>query len=127
MNLKPWNLVDPVLMKASQGGAGDKAGRAIGQRRSGRQALSATRSIRADRSRSKSSAAVAPHYSMVIQWSDEDRTFIVTLPEFDNLRTHGDTYEQAVRQGKDLIESCIIWWKKDRRPLPKPAEAALVA
>jgi hypothetical protein len=24
MNLKPWNLVDQVLMKASQGSAGDK-------------------------------------------------------------------------------------------------------
>ena len=28
---------------------------------------------------------MTPHYSMVIQWSDEDQTFVVSLPEFSAL------------------------------------------
>ena len=57
---------------------------------------------------------------MLIQWSDEDECFIVTLPEFDNARTHGDTHEQAVRMGKELIESFFMWYEQDGKPLPDP-------
>jgi predicted RNase H-like HicB family nuclease len=57
---------------------------------------------------------------MVIQWSDEDDCFIVTLPEFDDVKTHGDTYEEAVQMGKELIESCTIWNQHEGKPLPKP-------
>jgi len=59
-------------------------------------------------------------YSMVIQWSSEDDAFIVTLPEFKNALTHGETYERAVKEGKDLIESFIMWYRQDGRPLPEP-------
>jgi predicted RNase H-like HicB family nuclease len=60
----------------------------------------------------------AHHYSMLIRWSDEDKTYIVTLPEFNNAKTHGDTYERAAKMGKELIESFIIWHKQDGEPLP---------
>lgn len=41
-------------------------------------------------------------YRMVIQWSDEDNCFLVALPDFPGQywRTHGDTYEEAVANGK---------------------------
>jgi antitoxin HicB len=61
-----------------------------------------------------------PHYSMVIQWSDEDQAYIVTIPEFPGNLTHGDTYEEAVKQGEDLIESLILWTLQDGKPLPQP-------
>ena len=60
------------------------------------------------------------HYSMIIQWSVEDVCFIVTLPEFDNAKTHGDTYQEAARMGKELIESFFLWYAQDGKPLPKP-------
>jgi len=63
---------------------------------------------------------------MLIQWSDEDRCFIVTLPEFDDAKTHGDTYAEAVKMGQELIESCIMWAKQDGKPLPKPRTLAAV-
>jgi len=59
-------------------------------------------------------------YSMVIEWSDEDRAYIVSIPEFPGHHTHGDTYEEAVRQGHDLIDSLILWAEKDGKPLPPP-------
>ncbi len=57
---------------------------------------------------------------MVIQWSDEDQVYVVTLPEFDHAHTHGETYEKAARQGRLLLESFIIWNEKDEEPLPEP-------
>ena len=57
---------------------------------------------------------------MLIQWSDEDEVYIVTLPEFDNAKTHGETYEKAAKQGRLLIESFIMWNEQDGDPLPEP-------
>lgn len=47
------------------------------------------------------------HYSMHIQWSVEDEAYIVTTPELPGCMTHGITYEEAVRRGKDAIASWI--------------------
>ena len=60
-------------------------------------------------------------YSMLIQWSEEDQAFIVTLPEFDCAKTHGETYAKAVNQGKSLIESFFMWYEQDGKALPEPA------
>lgn len=60
-------------------------------------------------------------YSMEIRWSDEDQTFIVSLPEFGPYaNTHGDTYAAAVRQGRDCLESLIEAYEAEGWPLPKP-------
>ena len=47
------------------------------------------------------------HYSMVIQWDSRDNIFVVRVPELPGCVTHGDTYEEAVKQGEDAIESWI--------------------
>lgn len=57
---------------------------------------------------------------MLIRWSDEDQAYIVMLPEFDNAKTHGSTYEAAARMGGELIESFIMWYRQDGKPLPPP-------
>jgi len=61
-----------------------------------------------------------PHYSMVIQWSDEDQAYVVSVPVFPGNHAHGGTYEEAARQGQDLIESLIMWTQQDGKPLPAP-------
>lgn len=61
-------------------------------------------------------------YSMVIQWSDEDQVFIVSLPEFGPYaNTHGDTYEEAVRNGRECLESLIEAFRADGKVLPEAA------
>ncbi len=61
------------------------------------------------------------HYSMVIEWSDEDQVFVVSLPEWgDLLHTHGETYEEALRRGKELIEALIASRQAHGEPLPEP-------
>lgn len=60
------------------------------------------------------------HYSMVIRWSEEDNAYIVVVPELPGCITHGETYEEALQQGKDAIESWIDANKYWGRPIPKP-------
>jgi antitoxin HicB len=59
-------------------------------------------------------------YSILIEWSEEDQVFIVTLPEFPCNRTHGATYEEAAKNGQEVLELLIETWEKDGRPLPPP-------
>ena len=59
-------------------------------------------------------------YSMIIQWSDEDQAYIVTVPELPGCRTHGETYVEAVQQGQDAIESWIEANQAWGRPIPAP-------
>ena len=61
-------------------------------------------------------------YQMIIQWSNEDNCFLVALPDFPGQywRSHGNTYEEAVVNGKEALESLIISYEADDEPLPKP-------
>ena len=49
----------------------------------------------------------AKHYSMIIEWDPDDKIYVVTVPELPGCITHGHTYEEAVKQGKDAIETWI--------------------
>jgi predicted RNase H-like HicB family nuclease len=64
------------------------------------------------------------HYSMIIEWSDEDQVYIVTVPELPGCKTHGSTYEEAVQQGQDAIESWIMAAIADNDPVPPPKKYA---
>jgi len=65
-----------------------------------------------------------PHYSMVIQWSDEDRTYIVSFPEWEAHgligHTHGDTYDEAVKQGRDVLHMLVTSAREEGESLPTP-------
>ena len=58
---------------------------------------------------------------MEIEWSDEDRVFVVSLPEWGPYaRTHGVTHEDASRAGREVLEMLIRNRKAAGRPLPEP-------
>jgi predicted RNase H-like HicB family nuclease len=63
-------------------------------------------------------------YSMIIQWNDEDNKYIVTVPELLGCKTHGNTYEEAIQQGKDAIESWVMVAHELGRPVPEPNKYA---
>ena len=64
------------------------------------------------------------NYSMLIQWSDEDKIFVVTIPEFVGRVmmpfTHGDSYEDAVQAGQEVIETFLEFWTEDGQSCPEP-------
>ncbi len=61
-------------------------------------------------------------YQMLIQWSLEDNCFLVGFPDFtgQRWRTHGDTYEEAVANGIEALESLIMAYEATNEPLPQP-------
>ena len=60
------------------------------------------------------------HYSMNIQWDEDDHIYVVTVPELPGCQTHGKTYEEAVRQGRDAIATWIDASRELGLPIPAP-------
>ena len=71
------------------------------------------------------------HYSMLVQWSDDDQAYLVTLPEWEgrvfNPITHGDSYEQAVAQGHEALAALVAAARQRNEPLPEPRTVAHTA
>ncbi len=71
------------------------------------------------------------HYSMLIQWSDEDQAFLVRLPDWEGEGrvlgpvTHGDTYNEAVERGQEAFEALIASAYKHQENLPEPKTFAV--
>jgi predicted RNase H-like HicB family nuclease len=62
------------------------------------------------------------HYSMMIQWSEEDQLFWVHLPDFPSqpFVTHGTTYETAARNGQEVLAMIIEEYREAGKMLPEP-------
>ena len=59
------------------------------------------------------------HYSMTIYWSDEDGAYIAHLPAFGSgAKTHGATYEEAAKNGREVLEMLIDSYSKHGDALP---------
>lgn len=62
-------------------------------------------------------------YTIVIHWSDEDQCYVVFLPEFEDVMqpcTHGDTYEEALRNVQEVLDLLIETTLEEGKPLPMP-------
>jgi predicted RNase H-like HicB family nuclease len=57
---------------------------------------------------------------MVVQWSGEDRCYIVTLPAWQNARTHGQTPEDAIRNARDVLALLIDAAIRHGENIPPP-------
>ena len=64
------------------------------------------------------------HYSMVVQWSEEDQAYLVTLPEWEgrvfNPVTHGESYEDAIKQAHEALAALVTSARQHNEPLPNP-------
>jgi predicted RNase H-like HicB family nuclease len=63
-------------------------------------------------------------YSMLIEWSDEDEAYLVTLPEWEERVlgpvTHGNTYEDAVERGREALTALIASARHHNEAFPVP-------
>jgi antitoxin HicB len=66
-------------------------------------------------------------YEMTIAWSDENDCYLVGFPDFpgQKWRTHGETYEMAVRNGVEALESLIMAYEASGELLPEPKTIAV--
>jgi len=64
------------------------------------------------------------HYSMLIEWSEEDQAYLVTLPEWADRvlmpATHGSTYSEAVQHGQEVLEMLANCTVEEGESLPRP-------
>ncbi|MBE9260541.1 MULTISPECIES: type II toxin-antitoxin system HicB family antitoxin [Aphanizomenonaceae] len=62
-------------------------------------------------------------YTIIIQWSKEDECYVVSLPDFTDVMqpcTHGDTYEEALKNAQEVLEMLISSYLEDGQPIPEP-------
>jgi predicted RNase H-like HicB family nuclease len=59
-------------------------------------------------------------YELIIYWSEEDRSFVVEVPELPGCMADGETYEQAVANAQQVIEEWIETARELGRPIPQP-------
>ncbi|MBC6417474.1 MAG: type II toxin-antitoxin system HicB family antitoxin [Prochloron sp. SP5CPC1] len=60
-------------------------------------------------------------YTIIIQWSDEDECYVVSLPEWGEFcHTHGDTPEEALKNAQEVLELLINSELQDNKSLPEP-------
>jgi predicted RNase H-like HicB family nuclease len=69
---------------------------------------------------SATSPVVARDYPFVIQWSDEDEVFIVTVPDLPGCMCHGPTAEAAAREAQVLIPFFLQVMVEAGLPVPRP-------
>jgi antitoxin HicB len=60
---------------------------------------------------------------LVFHWSAQDDCYVVTIPAWQNARTHGATLEEAGKNALDVVTLLIDSAIKHREPIP-PAERA---
>jgi antitoxin HicB len=61
-------------------------------------------------------------YQITIAWSQEDECYLAYLPDFaDEVMqpvSHGDTYQQALQHGLEVMEELILHLQAEGKPLP---------
>jgi len=61
---------------------------------------------------------------MIVPGSEEDRLFLVTIPEFAERVvmpcTHGQTREEAIHNGEETIEMYLEAWEAEGESIPEP-------
>ncbi len=74
-------------------------------------------------------ATPVPHYSIVIEWSEEDQAYVVILPEWADHYAmpvgDGQTYAEALASAQDALATFIQFAQEDGKPLPQPKVFAL--
>lgn len=66
-------------------------------------------------------------YELIIYWSEEDRSFVVEVPELPGCMADGETYEQAVSNAQRVIDEWIETARELGRPIPQPKGRLLYA
>ena len=69
--------------------------------------------------------AAASKYAAVIEWSDLDGVYVVSVPDIPNLHTHGSTREAAATAADEVVALWIAGARETGIPVPSPRFSAL--
>ncbi len=57
-------------------------------------------------------------YTVVLDYSREDAVHLVNVPAFPEVRTHGETIEEAAANAKEAIELAMEMYREEGNGLP---------
>lgn len=63
---------------------------------------------------------MTPHYTINIEWSDEDAAYIATVPQLPGCMADGPTEEVALAEAKSAIQDWLETARAINRPIPLP-------
>jgi len=61
---------------------------------------------------------MSSHYSVIIQWSEEDQAYVATLPEWGGAHIHGESYSEAATRAQEVLIELIEAETAAGRDLP---------
>ena len=59
------------------------------------------------------------HYSIKIEYSDDDECYVATVPELQYCSAHGATPEEALREVKIALAATLKAMKANKIPTPR--------
>ncbi len=59
-------------------------------------------------------------YQLEVTWSEEDRAYVVNVPELPGCMTHGETVEKALQNAYEAIEGYLGSLEARGLPIPTP-------
>jgi len=59
-------------------------------------------------------------YDILVYWSDADDCYLAECPVLDGCRTHGDTPEEAAKNGRECIELWLASAHESGQHIPLP-------
>lgn len=65
-------------------------------------------------------------YSKIIYWSQEDKSYIVEVPELPGCMADGSTQEEALQNAEIIISEWIETAKKLGRDIPSPSKKQIL-
>jgi predicted RNase H-like HicB family nuclease len=66
-------------------------------------------------------------YELIIYWSNQDKSFVVEVPELPGCMADGASYEEAVANAQAVIQEWMETAKTLGRPIPEPKGRLLYA
>ncbi|MGH2608676.1 MAG: type II toxin-antitoxin system HicB family antitoxin [Tepidiformaceae bacterium] len=66
-------------------------------------------------------------YELIIWWSDDDKAFLVDVPELPGCMADGASYEEAVANAQVVIQEWIETARDEAREIPAPRGRLLLA
>ncbi len=71
--------------------------------------------------------APAGHYPMIIEWSDQDGTYLVTVPDLPGCMADGPTPNEAAREAETAIALWLEMATEMGRTIPRPTHRLVQA
>ncbi len=58
-------------------------------------------------------------YELIIYWSEEDRAFVVEVPELPGCMADGATYQEALANAETIVQEWLETAQELGRPIPE--------